>query len=287
MQPLFEHRLYLAGYRTRALELEGEGPPLLLLHGFSDSADTWRILLDKLARQGRRAVAVDLPGFGTCATLNDHEPILVQHTRFAAAAVEWLAPDGGAVVVGNSLGGLVSLLLAEQDDHGLAGIVPVAPAGLDMARWFTVIERDPLLRTLLAAPVPIPRAALQRVVAEIYKRLAFHRPGDIDPRVAATFASHFADRATTGRLLGTGRRLLPELRDCLTPEKIDCPLLMVWGERDVMVFPTGARRVLDAVEGSRLVTLEGCGHSPQIEEPDQLADLVLEFPASLADATAS
>ena len=47
-----------------------------------------------------------------------------------------------------------------------------------------------------------------------------------------------------------------------------------------MVFPTGAQRVLDAVEGSRLVTLERCGHSPQIECPDQLADLVLEFPAS-------
>ncbi len=52
MQPLFEHRLDLAGYRTRALELEGDGPPLLLLHGFSDSADTWRILLDRLGPRG-------------------------------------------------------------------------------------------------------------------------------------------------------------------------------------------------------------------------------------------
>ena len=52
MQPLFEHRLYLAGYQTRALELEGDGPPLLLLHGYSDSADTWRILMDRLAREG-------------------------------------------------------------------------------------------------------------------------------------------------------------------------------------------------------------------------------------------
>jgi pimeloyl-ACP methyl ester carboxylesterase len=42
MQPLFEHRLHLAGYRTRAVGLEGDGPPLLLLHGYSDSADAWR-----------------------------------------------------------------------------------------------------------------------------------------------------------------------------------------------------------------------------------------------------
>ena len=54
MQPLFEHRLKLAGYETRALELEGSGPPLLLLHGYSDSADTWRLLLDRLGKVGRR-----------------------------------------------------------------------------------------------------------------------------------------------------------------------------------------------------------------------------------------
>src|SRR3954468_23137820 len=71
MQPLVEHRLELAGTRTRALELEGRGPPVLLLHGYADSADTWRAVLDRLARAGRRALAVDLPGFGACAELPD------------------------------------------------------------------------------------------------------------------------------------------------------------------------------------------------------------------------
>ena len=123
MQPLFEHRLKLAGYETRALELEGSGPPLLLLHGYSDSADTWRLLLDRLGRAGRRAVAVDMPGFGTCDPLAEDEPILPQLERFAAAAVEWMTPDGGAIVCGNSLGGCVSLILAERRDLGLEGIV--------------------------------------------------------------------------------------------------------------------------------------------------------------------
>jgi pimeloyl-ACP methyl ester carboxylesterase len=285
MQPLFEHRLHLGGYRTRALELEGDGPPLLLLHGYSDSADTWRLLLDRLARAERRAVALDLPGFGTSDPLREHEPILSQHVAFTRAALEWLDPGEPAVVCGNSLGGLVSLLVAEEDDMELAGVIPVAPAGLDMARWFTVIERDPVLRTLLAAPVPIPAPVLHRVVSEVYKRLAFRRPRDVDPRVAATFAGHFTNRATAARILATGRRLIGELNDPVRPERIRCPVLLVWGERDVMVFPTGAARVLDAVAESRLEVIEDCGHCPQIEEPERLAELVLDFPASLTRAT--
>ena len=283
MQPLFEHRLTLAGYGTRALELEGDGPPLLLLHGYSDSADTWRLLLDRLGRADRRAVALDMPGFGTADLLDEREPVLPQLQRFATAALEWLDSDG-TVVCGNSLGGCIALRLAEEPGLGLGGVVPVAPAGLDMARWFAVIERDPLVRSLLAAPVPIPRGVLHRVVGEVYRRLAFHRSGDVDPRVTRAFASHFTDRVATGRLLSTGRRLLPELRNCLQPDRIRCPVLLVWGRQDVMVFQTGARRVLDAVEESALVTIEDCGHCPQLEAPDRLLDLLLDFPSSLARA---
>lgn len=287
MQPLFEHRLELAGYETRALELEGSGPPLLLLHGYSDSADTWRMLMDRLGRAGRRAVALDLPGFGTCDQLAEDEPILPQLERFAAAAVEWAAPRGGAIVCGNSLGGCVALLLAQHEELGLAGVVPVAPAGLDMARWFVLIEREPLLRAALAAPVPVPSAVLQRIVGEVYKRLAFHRAGGPDPLIASTFASHFADRATTARLMATGRRLIGELRDPFDLGAIGCPVLLIWGRQDAMVFQTGAGRVLDAVDGARLVTIEDCGHCPQIEAPDRLTQLLLDFPAAHAAALAS
>ena len=61
-------------------------------------------------------------------------------------------------------------------------------------------------------------------------------------------------------------------------------MLLVWGRHDVMVYDTGAQRVLDAVPRSRLVTIDDCGHCPQIEATDHLAELVLDFPASLAPA---
>jgi pimeloyl-ACP methyl ester carboxylesterase len=284
MQPLFEHRLKLGGYETRALELEGEGPPVVLLHGFSDSADTWRLLLDGLARQGRAALAVDLPGFATAAALRAGEPILPQLDAFARAAVEEAAPGGGAVVVGNSLGGCLALRLAEHDDLGLAGVVPVAPAGLDMARWFVLLERDPVVRWLLAAPVPLPSAVVKRAVAEAYRRLAFRKPAAIDPKVAATFAGHIASREVAARTLDTGRRLLPELRDPFHLAAVRCPVLLVWGRHDLLVFQTGADRVLDTVPDSDLEVIEDCGHCPQVEAPERLLELLIDFPQRAARA---
>ncbi len=284
MQPLFEHGLNFGGYSTRVLELEGEGPPLVFFHGFSDSADTWRATMAKLGRLDRRAVAVDLPGFGKASRLKPGK-VLPQLDRFGEAAVRHAAPDGGAVVVGNSLGGCLALRLAEREDLGLAGVVPVSPAGLDMARWLRIIEAHPIIQGILRSPVPIPEPVLRTAVAEVYKRVAFHRPRSVDGKVIRSFTSHFADPRDVARYLATGRSLLPELKDPFRLDRITCQVLVVWGERDRMVLAKGAQRVLDAVPGARLELLDNCGHCPQVECPDRFAELLLDFPPlPLADA---
>ncbi|MDP9189290.1 MAG: alpha/beta fold hydrolase, partial [Actinomycetota bacterium] len=162
-----EHKLTLAGYRTRALELEGSGPPLILLHGFADSADTWRRLLDRLREQERAAVALDLPGFGVADRLEREEPILPQLDAFVDAAVERWAEEsdsGQVVVAGGSLGGTATLRAAERDEGRLAGVVPIAPAGLEVPTWFSAIEGAPLVRAMLRSPVPVPETAVRRAV---------------------------------------------------------------------------------------------------------------------------
>ncbi|MBA2505106.1 MAG: alpha/beta fold hydrolase [Thermoleophilaceae bacterium] len=283
MQPLFEHRAQFAGYETRLLELEGDGPPVILFHGFSDSADTWRFTLDALARRDRRAVAVDLPGFATAAHLKPGE-VLPQLDAFARALTEHYAPDGGAIASGNSLGGAVALRLAQNPELGLAGIVPVAPAGLDMARWLSIIEREPLVRALLASPVPIPRRILTDVVGRIYRTIAFASPRKVDPKMVSLFASHFGERADVARFLATGRRMMPELRDPFELEKIECPVLVVWGKQDRMVHSGGAQRVVNALPETQVEVIERCGHCPQVEAPDRFAELLLSFPEPLVRA---
>jgi pimeloyl-ACP methyl ester carboxylesterase len=287
MAAIRERRLELGGYTTRALELEGEAgsdsAPLVLLHGWSDSADTWRPLLAELGRRGRRAIALDMPGFGAASRLADDEPVLTQLDRFAAAAARHLAERDSeeVVLVGNSLGGCAAMRAAEKDELPVGGIVPIAPAGLAMARWFRIIEGERLLRLLLASPVPLPEIVVRDAVGRVYRALAFANPRDVDPAVVASFTRHMRSQRDLAGALAIGRRLLGELADPFRLELIRRPVLLVWGDSDRMVFPTGADRVLREVPGSQIQVIEHCGHCPQIEASGRLADLLDGFPASL------
>jgi pimeloyl-ACP methyl ester carboxylesterase len=291
MSTIREQRLELGGFGTRALELDpggsGEREPLLLVHGWSDSADTWRPLMAQLARHGRRALAVDLPGFGQADRLDREEQVLPQLDRFLAAAIERESERAGAegvVVVGNSLGGCAAMRAAEDAELPITGVVAIAPAGLDMAGWFPLVEGAPLVRFVLRAPVPLPEAVVRDAVGRAYRTLAFARPGELDPAVVSSFTRHLRSRRDVIRVLATGRRLLAEIRDPFRLERIASPLLLVWGDQDRMVFATGADRVLSEVADASFELIEGCGHCPQVEAAARVAGLLEEFPAVAAPA---
>ena len=285
---IVERELDLEGTLTRTLRIEGAGPPLVLLHGFADSADTWRPLMSELSGRGRAAIALDMPGFGAAARLDRDDEILPQLDRFAAAATRHasaeLARGGEVVLAGNSLGGTVALRAAQDSGLALAGVVPIAPAGLEMARWLSIIEGEGLLRAVLRSPLPVPDAVLRAVVARMYRAFAFLHPGDVPAEIVDAFTGHVRSRRDAIRILATGHRLLPELADPFDLGTIACPVLLVWGDSDIMVLSGGARRVLDEVPGAALEMVELCGHCPQIEATARLADLLDGFPAKLAKA---
>jgi pimeloyl-ACP methyl ester carboxylesterase len=249
-----------------------------MFHGYADSADTWRQTLDLIARRGRRAMAVDLPGFGMADPLMS-DPILPQLDAFASDAADYAAgrPREPVVVVGNSLGGCVALRLAERHPRRVGKVVAAAPAGLAMSRLLYLVERDPVLRSLLALPTPVPSFLLRAAVARLYAQLALGSARNIDPAVISSFTWHHRDRARVAAYLDTAHRLLPELRDPYHLERIAVPVLLVWGDRDRLVFHRGAERVLDEVAGSRLELLNGVGHCPQVEVPERFTELLLEF----------
>jgi pimeloyl-ACP methyl ester carboxylesterase len=208
--------------------------------------------------------------------------MLEQLDEFVRATVDVAAEQaGGPVVVsGNSLGGCLSLRAAEDPSAPIAGVVPIAPAGFEHPRWFSIIEREPLVRLILSSPVPLPGPLLRATVGEVYRQLAFARPRAAAGEVVRAFTSHHATKAHVVRILDNGRRLLPELHQPFRLERVECPVLLVWGDRDRMVTHRGARLVTEALPETTYELLEGIGHCPQLEAPDRVADLLLEFLAA-------
>jgi pimeloyl-ACP methyl ester carboxylesterase len=276
---MFEHRLTLGGHATRALELEGDGTGIVLLHGWGESADTWRPLLAELGARDRRAIAVDLPGFGEATRLQPGA-VLPQFDAFAGELVETWAGGRPVVVAGNSLGGCLALRLAERRELPLAGVMPVAPDGLGLPGWFDLIERDPIVRKLLAIPIPVPGALVRGAAGGAYRQLSFSHPRVTQRAVVDAFSTRQQTRADVAELLESGRRLLPELSAApFDLAEIDCPVLLVWGALDRLVPHTGARLALDRLPTTHVELIEGCGRCPQLEATGRLLELLLPFPA--------
>lgn len=272
---IVEMRLRVGPFRTRGLSVEGDGPVHVLLHGFADSADTWRPVLERLADAGHRAVALDLPGFAAAAPLAEDEPVLEQLAAFAAAAVRHFARDRNVVLVGNSLGGTAALLAA-ADDGGLDGlerIVAIAPAGFDGARWIYRLETYSLLRLALRLP---PAGLLRPLIGRIYRELAVCDQERVGDDLVNSFTAHTRDRRTLMRYLRVADRLGVELTSPPpTFEGVTVPVELVWGREDAMLPFDNSELALVRLPGAGLTIIDGCGHCPQVERPERVGELLV------------
>jgi pimeloyl-ACP methyl ester carboxylesterase len=263
-EAISEHVERHAGFMTRTLTVAGQGPAFLLLHGLSDSADTWRPLLRELANRGRRATAVDLPSHGRADPLHVGQPNLVQLVDFAEAAATALGP--GTVVVGNSLGGTVALLLAERSAP-LGGVVPIAPGAFAHPLW---------LRLWLHPHLLALRAQLPPYATQLLTGLAGLVAG-MPPGYLKTFVSHAGTRDHQRRLRNLAGHLHHEAQAPYDHTRIRCPVMLLWGDRDRVSLPLGARHLVVALPDVRYEALPGAGHCPQHQRPARIADLLCEF----------
>jgi pimeloyl-ACP methyl ester carboxylesterase len=271
---IVQERVQIGGFQTRALRVAGKGPAAVLLHGYGDSADTWRQVLARLAREGRSAVALDLPGFAAADDLGP-EPVLVQLAAFAQAAVErYAVRRRGAVLVGNSLGGAAALLAARDEGAHLRGVVAIAPAGFDMAGWIYRMETLSLLQVLLRMPV-VPGSVLRTIVARIYTELVFHDRSAADRHLIGSFVGHYRDRETVARYLDIARRMRPELSERFDLGDVRVPVHVLWGRHDRMLAVAGAELVRAAIPHAELEILEDCGHCPQVERPYETSEILV------------
>ena len=244
-----------------AHDRSGEGPPLVLLHGIGMSRTVWRPVVPLLARE-REVIAVDMPGFG-------ESPPGPQTLGGLADAVAAFAASLGIDrphVAGNSLGGGVALAL------GAAGrarsVCAISPVGFATRREHAYGRAVLTLTRLLAPATPV--LAGPRIARAVSGAHVSARPWRI-PR---------EDVLQWGRAAAGAPSYWALLRADWEAEAPACATTIAWGERDrLLIFSRQFPRAQRRLPSARHVVLRGCGHVPTWDDPEQVAQVLLEASA--------
>jgi 2-succinyl-6-hydroxy-2,4-cyclohexadiene-1-carboxylate synthase len=250
----------------------GQGVPLLLLHGFTGSADNWAQLQRGLAAEAR-TIAVDLPGHGASSA-----PAKAARYGMAAIAADLLAlldhlQLAGAHLLGYSMGGRLALYLAlRHPGRWRSLILESASPGLA-----TAAEREARVRRDEALAAFIEAEGMAAFVArwEALPLFASQKrlPDDVQQRHRA---GRLANRpqGLAGSLRGMGTGVQPSLWAEL--RRLASPALLIAGAEDEK-FVGIARRMTARLPQAKLAVVRDAGHTVHLERPQAYADLVRQW----------
>jgi pimeloyl-ACP methyl ester carboxylesterase len=259
-----------AGWRIH-YTVQGEGTPVVLIHGFMDSLQTWRRNAHVLA-DAHRVYAIDVLGFGASDRVRAPIYTLKQQARFlreffAAQEIE------NADVVGHSMGGALALQFAYDFPELVHKLVLIAPATF----LYAALPRNGLS--------PVPRSVSRGVLGLYEKwqgeranpvRLAYGDPARITPDSIEPRRQMMRVRGTHDALISMSK----SKREADVPQQLKqvrMPTLIVWGKRDHVVPGRHAAWHYRELPNARLEWIETAGHLPHEEEPEAVNELLREF----------
>ena len=254
-----EERLKVAGAEMQVLK-GGSGDPVLVLHDEMGQPG-WRQLHEGLA-QNHTVIAPSLPGFGVTARLD-----WVMNMRDIATWTLWAMEDMGLSnvnVVGFSVGGWLAAEMATQDPHAFKRMALASPAGIlpptgEILDMFLIVSKE-----FITAGVHNPETAPEFQVA---------CPDEPTPEQV--------EQWETAREEACRLTWRPYMHDRSLPHRLgrikDIPSLIVWGRNDEVIPPSTGEVYNASIAGSRLVTVENCGHRLDLEKPAELVAHLNEF----------
>ena len=267
----------------------GQGaPPVLFIHGLGSSGYIeWRFNLPVIARK-HRVLAPDLPGFG-----RTDKPRAGRYSiaYFARTLVSYL--DGrelrNVAVVGTSMGGRVALELALRAPGRVSRLVLVNALGLGRPQMQLIYPLMFLPRVGEAA-MQVAKAAVNRVPPAVIRRFAARYAGitadlerTMDDSYLDDLREMYAAEGYTDAYLSTVRSmagptaLLGGHDLSASLQRLQMPVQLIWGSNDPLFPVAHATRAHQLLPRSRLAVIEGAGHTPQAERPDEFNRILSRF----------
>lgn len=252
--------------------VNGDGPPLLLIHGLGSARSIWRTVLDRLAGEFT-TVAVDLPGHGE-SDWPTPGPDLFNPTEHAEALKPLIDDFGGVMhVVGNSLGGWVGLELAA--DGRASSLTVLCSAGLANKPWenrsAVLVLRRRLARglgpvlgpaTTLVAKTPVLRDLIMGDATADFAALDVSVLADAGEAMRAARGFYASQDGMLGKLFERASEIAPEV-----------PVSIVWGSQDTLV-PLDQQRRAAAPPHANWIVLDHCAHVPMWDQPVRTIEII-------------
>jgi 3-oxoadipate enol-lactonase len=233
---------------------------VLLLHAGIADARSWAPQRTALETAGHRVLAPDLPGFGD-------EPLVPPAVDYVGFAVGLL--DVPAAVVGCSFGGRVALELAGAHPRLVERLVLVAP-GLASTEWSEATQAGFAEEEELVERGDLAGAAVQQ--ARMW--LAPDAADDVHELTAAMTVRSYEQQLPVD---GQVRAAWPEPPAETRLDQLAVPTLVVVGDADLPELRAACARLARELPDARLETIEGAGHLPSLERPEELNRLLLDF----------
>lgn len=255
---------YIDGYGIHYLD-QGQGPAVLLVHGFGGHTYSYREMIPRFARD-HRTIAVDLKGFGYSQRRADAGLSHTDQARMLAALLDRLGIER-AVVVGHSMGGAVAQRFAAMYPERCDALVLAAAAIGSRFHRRPPGALLPLLRPLL--PV------LGGITASRLLGAMFYEP---PPDMAAIKAEY----VRPARIRGSMDGLIAMMRDMARDGEVDTsrvtmPVLLLYGAHDAIVPLSVAQEIRSRIPHARLVVVERAAHGLLEERPDDCEGAIRDF----------
>lgn len=253
---------------TANVKVEGEGPPIVLIHGFGAALDWWDWIAPALSGT-HKVIRLDLIGHG--GTEAPGSGYMIEREAALVKAVLDKLGVARAVVVGHSMGGEVATAFTVANPKRVERLVlidspPKPETAFNLGTRLALepligqgmwrLRTDAVLRKMLAqgfAPgFPVP----EKFVADLWQlTYTVFRHAHYDS------IAYVTEEGTPARLVA------------LDPVP---PLLVLFGTEDALISPESAK-LFEAVPGATLVMIDGAGHSPMVEKPEETLALIKGF----------
>lgn len=268
------------------------GPPIVLIHGIGRSLEDWQDSQDILAGR-HRVISLDLPGFGLTTRLQGR-PGLPAFARVVLGLLDAVGETRPVYLMGNSLGGAVSMTVAATAPERVAGLVLAASAGFGRK---VHVPLSPMFYAGLAALPLVGKRfrVLAREAGVQVNRNLFDDPtlatpdmikhaGKVgrQPDFRATFLATASGIGAP--VFGTYPRWRRRLLESVAASGI--PALVVWGESDKVLPVDHFHSVAAVLPNASTHLFPATGHMPQVERAEQFCELVAKFVEETVDAGA-